>query len=230
MTLEITTKIGCSNRCSYCPQDKLLNAYKGEIYMTTATFVKILENTPHDVQIDFAGFCEPFLNPWVSWMIRYASERYDVVLDTTLTGFTENEAILLKGVRLKQVYIHDFDGNAISHDIFDSKVELLKKTVITDKFEVGKLEVKHIWSRAGNLWETEKRKGKIKCGWTGHDFTRNVVLPNGDTYLCCMDYSLKHKLGNLKETHYNDLDREKIIKLCKEDDSELICRHCEISC
>ena len=227
MTLEITVKIGCSNMCDYCPQNKLIEAYEGNMFMTTAQFTKILSNTPKEVQIDFAGFCEPFLNPWTSWMIRYAAESHQTVLDTTLVGFTENEAILLKGVKLKQVYVHDFPGNAISHDIFDAKVELLRSSVITDKFEVGKLEMKHIFSRAGNLWETERKSGEMVCGWD-KDFTRNVVLPNGDTYLCCMDYSLRHKIGNLLESNYMDLNRESIKRFCSAN-SELICRYCEIS-
>ena len=31
------------------------------------------------------------------------------------------------------------------------------------------------------------------------------MLPNGDVVLCCMSYSLKHKLGNLLEQEYYDI-------------------------
>ena len=223
MTLEITTKIGCVNNCSYCAQDKLLKVYIGNLYLAPAQFKKILDNTPKDVQIDFAGFCEPFLNSHTPWMIKYAvGKGYQVVLDTTLTGFTEYEATILNGVRLKQVYVHDFDNVLIE------KIDLLRSSIVTDKFDVGRLEVKHIFSRAGNLWDTETKKGFLQCGWN-KDFTRNVVLPNGDTYVCCMDYSLKHKIGNLFTTHYNDLDRDKIKELCSKEDSDLLCRNYEIS-
>jgi hypothetical protein len=44
----------------------------------------------------------------------------------------------------------------------------------------------------------------IKCSYTDF-YDHNVLLPNGDVYLCCMDYSLKHKLGNLLTTDYYDL-------------------------
>jgi radical SAM protein with 4Fe4S-binding SPASM domain len=222
MTLEITTKIGCSNNCSYCPQDKLLKNYVGNLFMTTSQFKQILDNTPTNVQIDFAGFCEPFLNPWASWMIKYASEKgYDIVLDTTLTGFSENEANGLKGVHFKQVYVHKFN------DVPKEKIELLRNMVITDRFEIGNLETKHIYSRAGNLWDTETKKGRFECGWN-NDFTRNVVLPNGDVYLCCMDYSLKHKIGNMFTTHYNNLNRNEIKELSGKKLSDCICRKCEI--
>lgn len=227
MTLEITVKVGCSNNCYYCPQGKLLRSYTGNIYMTTTQFKKILDNTPKEVQIDFAGYCEPFLNPWTPWMIRHATEQgYDVVLDTTLTDFSENEAILLKGVRLKQVYVHDYPGS--DRDIFDAKTELLRKSVITDKFEIGKLRAEHIFSRAGNLWDVDTKTGPVECAWN-KDLTRNVVLPNGDVYLCCMDYSLKHRIGNIYKTHYNDLNRNKIKEFCSKDGSDVLCRNCEIA-
>jgi len=86
------------------------------------------------------------------------------------------------------------------------------------------------WSRAGNLWDEKIINGKIWCGSSGkHDtFDRNVVLPNGDTYLCCMDYGLKHKIGNLFETDFYSLDRSQIIRMANEESSDLICRKCTI--
>jgi hypothetical protein len=37
------------------------------------------------------------------------------------------------------------------------------------------------------------------------DLYHNVVLPNGDVSLCCMDYGLKHILGNIYEQEYEDI-------------------------
>jgi radical SAM protein with 4Fe4S-binding SPASM domain len=69
-------------------------------------------------------------------------------------------------------------------------------------------------SRAGNLnaetvvtlgaQPTSRHTGAVTCGYTPF-FDQNVLLPNGDVVLCCMDYSLKHKLGNLFEQDYEDL-------------------------
>jgi hypothetical protein len=36
-------------------------------------------------------------------------------------------------------------------------------------------------------------------------YDRNVLLPNGDVVLCCMDYNLKHIIGNLLEESYKDI-------------------------
>jgi len=40
---------------------------------------------------------------------------------------------------------------------------------------------------------------KLAHGRVGQDrIFRNVLLPNGDVVLCCMDYGLDHILGNLE--------------------------------
>lgn len=36
-------------------------------------------------------------------------------------------------------------------------------------------------------------------------FDRNVLLPNGDVVLCCMDYDLKHVIGNLLDQGYGEI-------------------------
>lgn len=220
-TLEITTKIGCTNRCVYCPQDVLIKAYNGNVFMSKDQFKKILEHTPKDVQIDFTGFCEPFLNPWASWMMRYSIEQgYRTVLITTLTGFNEKDAEIIDGLEFHQVMVHEFEGTAINMDIFNAKEKLLKESVITSYYERFKLGNSYRWSRAGNLWDVKEKEVK-ECGWTSKEFYRNVVLPNCDVYLCCMDYGLKHRLGNLWIQHYNELNREIDMK-------SAICRKCEI--
>lgn len=92
------------------------------------------------------------------------------------------------------------------------------------------------WSRAGNLLgeaivkpELEKIKDRFKhidhgdqkktCG-CDEELYHNVVLPNGDVSLCCMDYSLSQIIGNLYEQEY-----EKIIPEPKTCFS--ICQRCE---
>jgi hypothetical protein len=43
-----------------------------------------------------------------------------------------------------------------------------------------------------------------------------------------MDWGLKHKLGNLFTTHFNNLNRNYIIELSKQPKSDIICRKCEL--
>jgi radical SAM protein with 4Fe4S-binding SPASM domain len=96
-----------------------------------------------------------------------------------------------------------------------------------------------IQDRAGNL-NTEKVKkkiskpiitaarasGKLQCD----RIYQNVLLPNGDVVLCCMDWSAEHVLGNLKRDRFEDLYRSetfrRVMRGLKDPDIDLLCRTC----
>lgn len=70
-------------------------------------------------------------------------------------------------------------------------------------------------SRAGSLVDDNAKSqnffcppphhaGAVTCGMTPF-YDHNVMLPNGDVILCCMDYDLKHIIGNLFTQNYTDL-------------------------
>jgi iron-sulfur cluster protein len=69
-------------------------------------------------------------------------------------------------------------------------------------------------TRAGNVPEgavgpqpiaqVPEHSGAVTCSFTPY-YDQNVCLPNGDVVLCCMDYSLKHKIGNLLEQSYYEM-------------------------
>jgi hypothetical protein len=64
-------------------------------------------------------------------------------------------------------------------------------------------------------------------------YDRNVLLPNGDVVLCCMDYNLKHIIGNLLTQTYDEMMEGKplqdLIKMNEADgfDKCSICKSCE---
>jgi hypothetical protein len=64
-------------------------------------------------------------------------------------------------------------------------------------------------------------------------YDRNVLLPNGDVVLCCMDYNLKHVIGNLLEQTYDEVMQgnklAEIVKMNEADgfDKCSICKSCE---
>jgi len=64
-------------------------------------------------------------------------------------------------------------------------------------------------------------------------YDRNVLLPNGDVVLCCMDYNLKHIIGNLLKQSYEDIFEgeplKEIIRINEqpEFDKCSICKSCE---
>ena len=90
-----------------------------------------------------------------------------------------------------------------------------------------------IQNRGSNLDSVpplKRLEGSIMCGSSGRLLNDNVLLPNGDVVLCCQDYGLKHKFGNLLEMSYEDLFKTENFKnMQKELDSkngEILCRHC----
>ena len=221
--IEITTIIGCSNDCSYCPQDTLIKAYSKDKHklMTFEEFKNILSNVPKEVDIFFAGYSEAFLNKHSSAMMRHAIEEgRRVVLYTTLSGFTYMDLHILMGLEFDTVSFHRYEGHK---EDFDIKVEVFKKYIKAKTWSAEKI-INPI-SRAGNLWEEQIQVGKFYCAAT-KKFDHNVVLPNGDVYLCCMDYALTNPIGNLYTTNFYDLDRSEVIKKSNEEVSDINCRKC----
>jgi len=64
-------------------------------------------------------------------------------------------------------------------------------------------------------------------------YDRNVLLPNGDVVLCCMDYNLKHIIGNLLTQTYEEIFKGKplldLIEINEEPKFSKcsICKSCE---
>lgn len=91
-----------------------------------------------------------------------------------------------------------------------------------------------IHSRAGNVEGVEPVKrmaGHIKCGAIHNmEMNHNILLPNGDVALCCMDFGLKHIIGNLLRDEYYDLFRSdehnKVVAGMYVDEMDLMCRIC----
>ena len=227
--LEITPKIGCPNNCEYCPQDVLIRAYSGNTMMSLEQFKTALNNVPTDVQIEFTGLIEPFMNLESSAMMAYSIDGgYSTIVYSSLAGFTEKDALILKGKKFVDVKFHKFKSPTFNEIEFNKKIELFKKYIPITKVDIVTVEPQWTFSRAGNLYDKPAIKGKFKCSPCGDTFSHNELLPNGDVYLCCMDFGLKHKLGNLFDTRYDDLNRQQIVDLSNQEDSDIICRKCEL--
>lgn len=76
--------------------------------------------------------------------------------------------------------------------------------------------VKDPISRGSNNWDIPEREGVCH---RSPEFKQNVCLPDGTVVLCCMDYQLTHKLGNLLDSNFNNLVRQSTYKLCKKCES-----------
>ncbi|HUB14985.1 MAG TPA: radical SAM protein [Acetobacteraceae bacterium] len=69
-------------------------------------------------------------------------------------------------------------------------------------------------TRAGNvsledvpgqkIYVKPEHNSAVSCSFTRF-YDQNVCLPNGDVVLCCMDYGMQHKIGNLLEQDYYEM-------------------------
>jgi radical SAM protein with 4Fe4S-binding SPASM domain len=227
ISVEFNLKVGCKNACKYCPQDRYLKAYKGnERELSLESFKLMLNNIPLNTTLIFAGFSEPFFNKDFPDMLIYANElKYNIKLFTTLKGFNKDisDKLITSGVKFKEVYFHMFNGVG-----FDAK-----------EFAEGKKLFRHIYAEhsAPTVVSSPVSRSNLPLEFKGpmksvcHKAYSNVIDIDGNIYLCCMDWDLKCKLGNI---FLNKLDsdeviasRNEVIKNMQLNESNLICRKCE---
>ena len=230
--IEITTRIGCRANCTFCPQSKLLESYKDDTkVLSFDSFKKYLHKIPKNIDIHFSGMAEPFLNPDAMRMIMHSVfQGYNVSIFTTLQGLTlqQYEQLLVLDFDMFCVHIADDHGHT-NIKVDEKYIELL------DYINKHKPKAKKFWhqchgvphkgirhlitmvdaymiDRAGNveheMFTKTEIEGKFIC--TAGDFNQNILLPNGDVVLCCMDYGLEHFLGNLNDCSYFELNKSRL--------------------
>lgn len=92
------------------------------------------------------------------------------------------------------------------------------------------LDVNQIQNQA--LSVTPRNDFALTCRSTPF-YDRNVLLPNGDVVLCCMDYNLKHVIGNLLTQTYDEIMQgEKLAEIIKWNEEPnftkcSICKSCD---
>lgn len=203
--LEITTVASCSVRCAICPQDVLKAAYpkEGPHRLSMYDYLRALNNVPTHVRIHFSGLVEPWLNPDCTLMLKWALHLgRRVALYTTLVGMRSPDLVAesLRYFRhlVDVVCIHEADGtNMKPQDVDADAFVALLDGVNVERMKMCGPGFEPI-DRAGlvQIGRKSQHTGPIKCSYSD-TYTHNVMLPNGDVYLCCMDYGLKHKIGNL---------------------------------
>lgn len=259
---EINAVVGCSIACKYCPQKKLINAYTGKKMLSLEDFKTAIDKIPPYMTIAFSGFSEPFLNPEMAEMIRYAGEKgRDIFLNSTLVGLTKEKFEIIKDVPISGFVLHLPDKNQNAKiPISDDYIQVLKQVLDWKQIKDGEEqsvvtkangqgeppdEISGIVSgkvlfhieladRAGNLNDQElysigSHKGPIYCSYSPA-LNNNVMMPNGDIYLCCMDFGLQHKLGNILSQNWDEIRNSKELKRIRaalqDETKECLCRHC----
>jgi radical SAM protein with 4Fe4S-binding SPASM domain len=259
-TLEITTTVGCPLDCTYCPQDQLRRNYGVDQprVMSHDTFVRLLSKVPRYVRIDFSGLSEPWANPHCTSMLRRTLEGgYNVAIYTTLVGMRDPETVVdlwreyFRQVETVVLHLPDPQGNMRGFKRtprYEHALATLTNFTVEEprrvrQFSTMTMDPTSTWTgndRAGNLDRSvfqqhaparTHHRAPTTCSYTPF-YDHNVVLPNGDVVLCCMDYGLDHKLGNLLNDEYPDLfESEGMSKLRRENTScsskGSICKTCD---
>lgn len=220
-------------------------------------FKVALDKVQPNASISFCGMSEPFHNPECADMIKYAYEKgYKISLLTTLVGMTMEDFEKIKDIKFDSFVLHIPDEeNHSKFNITPEYLELLKKVNEEIKIDYYSChghvhpevkgyvdETKYagiaLGDRAGNLdvEETQKvayKSGKIVCyhgsekqigGWSP------VMLPDGRLVLCCMDYGMKHVLGNLITQSWEEIEKgdeyQRFKKGLEDESVDLLCRNC----
>lgn len=114
-SLEITTVLGCSIQCVYCPQSSLVKASKGisERVLTFERFKECLVNVPSHVKIHWTGYSEPCLCKELDSMIDFVHKKgHKQLISTTLGGYFESAAFVSNFPHFSSFTLHlpDKDG------------------------------------------------------------------------------------------------------------------------
>lgn len=258
--LELSLTIGCRLDCLYCPQKLLLSKYYGtdkgrKSKLSFQDFKTVLEKVQEGAGISFCGMSEPFHNEECADMIAYAYEKgYKISLNTTLVGMRKEDFEKIKNVRFDSFILHipDKEGNA-KFPITEEYLSLLRlveeninvnyyschgtvSDAVTEIINPAKYAGIALGDRAGNLdgvSHISKMGGVITCyhgsesqisGWIP------VMFPDGSLVLCCMDYGMKHVLGNLIIQSWDEImegeEYRKFAEGLKNDSVDILCRKC----
>lgn len=244
--LEITTHIGCPVNCMDCPQKKLIHLYQGRKDLDLDDYKRAIDKVPSGTRIDFSGMCEPFTNKHCTDMILYAAQKgFPLALYTTLQGATKDDWERLRGVRYEVVTIHLPDKEGRSHfKITDEYLELLGLWETNNYSCHGEIDdrvypflkqrnlITFMHDRAGNVDCRPHRSIDpmvgLTCITSGKAMNHNVLLPNGQVLMCCMDYGMTGIFGNLFEQEYNEVLYSPTACAMRQtlNQGESICRHC----
>jgi len=255
--LEITTVIGCRVACTYCPQKALTSSYRHRSKTVTLElddFRRFLHSVPSDVKIAFSGYSEPFLNSSCVDLMRHAVDKgHTLIASSTLEGMSLEDAEHLLDIPFERFLVHlanDKEQERVTLDDRYFKILDIFQGHPTFRFHADGYKVhrdieKHldnyvlrkVHTRAGNVpdekvTDAEDRidalsiDGPISCD----RITGNVLLPNGDVALCCMDFGLRHIIGNLGLQPYDSLfssdEYLRVVRAMASDGQDILCRSC----
>ena len=251
--LEITSTIGCTMMCSYCPQ-KLITTIstneKNQRKLNFKDFKDFVENVPKNTQINWTGYTEPLLHEDFDKFVLHLNEKkYKQAISTTLHGRTKSQEFMsvfnnfewvnfhlpdnkfLMKLKVTDDYLNKLEKaiiyqtknikNKVTYQVigddFEFRVKNLLEQLIKQKIISQKnIKItKTINSRSDSLdldklndlklrsIKDNKKSNYYYC--SQKRLNQAVMLPDGSTNICCMDYSLQGIVGTLKKNNLNEI-------------------------
>jgi len=197
---------------------------------------------------------EPFLNPECTRMIRYAHQNgHREKVFTTAVGMSRDDVAALVDIPFIEFALHlpsaeGYERITIDETYLSVLRYLLDSGIVTSlrchgetvnplvqyivNEPVGR---RRLNTRAGNIrldttGEPRRKRGRLLCT---RNLDQNVLFPNGDVVLCCMDFGMKHVIGNLVRDDYDGLfSNEEFLFVQRGLDNpslDILCRFCELA-
>ncbi len=235
----------------------------GDTRMSFDTFKTCVDKLTPDISLHFNGFYEPFLNRECTDMMLYAeSKGFPVRVSTTVMGLELEDVERFKDIPFTKFAVHLPDDKGLTKIKVDDRYLAVLAALIDSKISkigyhvhdgaTGPEEVESraaqllkdrgivpenrwVLTRAGNIQiegktDRERLKGELAPCYRLYN---NVLLPNGDVALCCMDWSLKHIIGNLLDADYDSLHKsdefKRVLRGYTDESEDILCRYCEIA-
>lgn len=259
--LEITASPRCPNKCLFCPQELFEQRYPHTGYLSLDEFRTAIGKIPEQSTVVFAGFTEPCMNQDVPDMILEAAARgHQVMLLTTLVGLNLADYERIRHINFAHFSVHVPDNQGTmflaQSRYYDEVLRYVSENPPNGVFLFNHhrgqpredvAQYAHgsfpliLHDRAGNL-EGDLgavkvyHHGNIQCG---HNFLfqrphgGGMMLPNGDVYLCCSDFGLQHRLGNLLADSWEEImncqEMKTVLSGLGRSESDILCRRCYLA-
>jgi len=230
--------------------------------MTWNLYKKCIDKVPQNVEIGFGGFSEAFQNPLCTNMILYAKKKHHrIKIYTTLVSSNLKDIdTLLSNLSLDKggkdyMYIHlpsveKFDqiritkhykiilkrlvSSNLPNIVFLQHGSLLNKS-LTKIMKSRNVQYFPVNSRVGTTPQflnikIPKKRGIISCSIKLRD---RILLPNGNVVICCQDFGLRHIVGNLYNSKFSDIIKNKKIDFIRsawaDESKDVLCRYCDFA-
>jgi len=154
---------------------------------------------------------------------RLSSDYIDVLAEALLLP-TSSAMTMSKNATIKKSVLDMLQ----KHPSWSQIKHKLPSSTFTAGRRAGSLNTERL--NDDDLHATVEWQCAISCRSTPF-YDRNVVIPGGNVYLCCMDYGLKHNLGNIHDGYYKLYEAEELAKVISSNlnpaSSYSICKSCE---